>query len=225
MTITGNTVQIGYGAANSGEGSVDSEGIAIYNCNGASNITGNDVSVGPGVAYNGIIIEGPQTGAVSILANDVSINASAYCYAGIGISGSTGNASILANYVNSQSQPADGIALEGTSYTGTLTNVTVGLNAIDIQNSDESAVELIGAITKSTVSLNLISGNSYYGVSAVTDYNQSDICSSNSFLENLFLGYSASGATYFFDTTTSNNVVLGPYASVINNGTGNKIAH
>jgi hypothetical protein len=224
MTIAGNTIQIGT-ATDPGDGSFDSQGIAIYACAGAALVSGNNITVGPGVAYNGILVKGPATGAVTILGNEVRIDESALCYAGIGISGSTGPAEIFGNYIDSQSQSADGIALEGTSYTGTLSGVTIALNAIDIQNSDMSAVELIGAVTKSSIALNLISGNSAYGLSAETDYNPSDISSSNSFLENLFFGYSASQATIFLDTTTANNIVRGPYASVINNGTGNQISH
>jgi hypothetical protein len=224
ITIDANTVEVGF-ATTAGDGVVDSEGIEVDGSTGASVIADNTILVGPGFTYYGIKIQGPQTGAATILGNEIAINPAADSYAGIYIEGSNGGVQVLANYIDSGSESADGIYLEGsTNYWGTVSGATVALNDIDVA-SDMSAVELAGSVTKSSISLNLISGSSAYGVSALTDYNLSDLISSNYFLSNLFLGYSASTATFYFDTTTQNNVVRGPYATALNYGTGNSISH
>lgn len=224
MSIVGNNVSVGYATAD-GAGSLDSAAIAIYGCAGAAGITGNNVNVGPGTTYHGIRVLGPAaSGAVTLLGNQVTIDDNALCYAAIALNGATGNIQVLANSVDSGSEAADGIALEGNSSTGTISGATVALNAIDIENSDFSAIELIGAVSRSTISLNLITGDSAYAVSAQGDGNPADLASANYFLSNLLLGYSASDATVFFDTNTANNMFVGPYVKAINNGTGNKIS-
>ncbi len=224
MTITGNTIEVADDTT-AGDGLYDSEGIAVDYCSGASTISCNNISVGPGVCYNGILVQGPANGATSILANEVSIDEPAFCYAAIGVSGSTGTAQVLGNLIDSKSESADGIALEGTSSTGTVTGATVSLNGICIENSDVGAIGIYGAVNKSCLSLNLISGESAYALSASSDGNASDLASSNSFLNNLLLCYTATDASIFLDTNTVNNVVRGCYSSVINKGTGNQISH
>jgi hypothetical protein len=222
ITISGNTIEAGY-SNDPAAGTVDSEGIAVIGCAGAATISGNNVSVGTGVCYNGIVVRGPQTGAVTIVGNEVTIAANPYCYAGIGVTGSTGTVQVLANSIDSQSDFAAGIYLDGTASTGTVTGATVALNVIDIENSEIGAIELGGAVAKSSISLNLITGESADGIAAASDGTSTDLETSNTFLSNLFLGYTSTQATFFLDTTTSKNTVLGPYTSVINKGTGNTI--
>jgi hypothetical protein len=223
--LVGNTILVG-NAADATSGTVDCEAIAIAACPGTTNITGNNVQLLGGIAYEGIAAYGTQAGAVNIVGNEVSVSASAITHEAIGINGSIGASAILANSIQCDSSYAEGIALVGdaTSSRGTVSNVTVGLNVIDIANSYFGAIGLYGSVAKNSISLNLITGSSYYGVSANAEGDPSNMITSNSFLTNLFLGYSATGATLFFDTNTQNNVWRGPYTSVINNGTGNSIS-
>jgi hypothetical protein len=223
MTYVGNTIQAGY-ATDAAAGDVDCEALAIGHCPGASNITGNNIQIGPGIGYQGIALYGNTTGAASIVGNEVTVNAAAICHEAIGVNGTVGAVQIVANSIDCASSYAEGIALDGDIYRGTVSNVVVGLNVIDIDNSYFGAIGLYGAVTKCSISLNLITGSSYYGVSSNSDGGPAEIISSNSFLSNLFLGYTATGATVFFDTTTQNNVWRGPYTTVINNGTGNSIS-
>ena len=223
MNYVGNTIQAGF-ATDAAAGDVDCEALAVGHCPGASNITGNNIQMGPGIGYEGIALYGNTTGAATILANEVTVNAASICHEAIGVNGTVGPVQIVANSIDCASSYAEGISLVGDIYRGTVSNVTVGLNAIDIDNSYFGAIGLYGAVTKCSISLNLITGSSYYGVSSNSDGGPAEIISSNSFLSNLFLGYSATGATVFFDTTTQNNVWRGPYTSVINNGTGNSIS-
>ncbi len=223
--LVGNTVLVG-NAADATSGTVDCEAIAVAACPGTTNITGNNVQLLGGIAYEGIAVYGTQAGAANIVGNEVTVNAAAITHEAIGINGAVGASAILANSIDCASSYAEGIALVGdaTSSRGTVSNVTVGLNVIDIDNSYFGAVGLYGSVTKCSISLNLIAGSSYYGVSANAEGDPSNLITSNSFLSNLFLGYSATGATLFFDTNTHNNVWRGPYTSAINNGTGNTIS-
>jgi hypothetical protein len=220
--LVGNTILVG-NAPDSAAGGVDCEAIAIGACPGTTNITGNNVQVGAGIGYEGIAAYGSSTGAVNIVGNDVTVSAAAVCHEAIGINGTLGATTVLANSVDCASSYAEGIAIVGVN-NGPVSNVAVGLNAIYIENSFFGAIGLYGSVTKSTFSLNLISGSSYYGVSANAEGDPSNIISSNTFLSNLFLGYSATGATLFFDTNTQNNVWRGPYTSAVNNGTNNSIS-
>ncbi|HEX4138922.1 MAG TPA: hypothetical protein VHY09_01130, partial [Candidatus Methylacidiphilales bacterium] len=221
--ILGNTIQVGY-ATDAAAGQVDAEALTIGRCPGASNITGNNIQIGPGVGLDGIAVYGPSTGAATIVGNEVSVAETAFCYEAIGVNGSVGAVQILANSIDTQSSWADAVALVGSPDRGTVTNVAVGLNLIEIDNSNFGAIGLYGAVTKSTVSLNLITGEAAFALSANSDGNPADIISSNTFLSNVFLGFTATDATLFLDTNTQNNVWRGPYATVINKGTGNTIS-
>lgn len=223
MTIAGNTIVIG-DATDAAASQVNSTGIVDYDSTGAALISGNFVSVGSGVCFNAIAVHGPATGVINIIGNEVTVPESAICYNGIEITGATGAAMILANSIVSDSPYTAPIALVGeASQGGNVSNVTISLNAIDVENSNFGAITLLGAVAKSSISLNLITGESAYGISAETDYTPTDLIASNTFLSNLFLSYKAADATVFFDTTTSKNIFLGPYTTVINKGSGNTI--
>ena len=221
--LVGNTIQVG-NAADATAGTYDCEGIASAAATGTTNISGNNVQLLGGIAYEGIAAYGSSTGAVNIVGNQVSVNAAAITHGAVGIYGTVGAFTILANSIDCESSYAEGIALVGDIYRGTVSNVTVGLNGIYIENSYFGAVGLYGAVTKCSISLNLISGSSYYGISSNSDGGPRKSSAQIRSLSNLFLGYTATSATIFFDTTTQNNVWRGPYTSVINNGTGNTIS-
>ena len=223
MSIASNSIAMGT-ATDAAAGQVDAQGISIIHCSGASVVSGNNISIGSGVCYDGIATHGTATGAVTILGNYITIAEAAFCYEGIGINGSSGAVDVLANEIVSDGYYADAIALSG-GYNGTVTKATVGLNDIDMSNSAFGAIGLYGAVTNSTISLNLITGEAAYALSTSNDGTPTDLISSNSFFDNLIIGFTATQDTIYLDTNTVNNTVNGPYTTVVNNGTGNKLSH
>lgn len=224
MNISNNTLNLA-DVVGGNYGDVDSEGIAIVGSSGAATISRNKIFVGAGVCYDPIVIFGAQSGTALIEANQISI-APGNCYDAIGVFGITGQVEISRNSINSASAIADGIELVGGSlYGGDLTNALVHGNSIIMQNSSYGGISLYGAVSQCTIASNQVSGSAAYALDGSKVNDPSDICQQNAFLHNDTTQLTASVATIFLDTNTVGNIVKGPFETVIDYGTGNRIRH
>ena len=223
--LVGNTIQVG-NAADATAGTVDCEGIAIGACPGTTNITGNNVQVGPGIGYEGIAVYGPSTGAATIVGNEVTVNASAITHEAIGINGSVGRSRDprqlhrLRELVRGRCRPRrrplsrHSLKRDGGPQCDQHRQLLLWRRR-PVRGGDE-----VLDLAESHLGQFLLRRER----ERRRRRSRQNIISSNSFLSNLFLGYTATSATLFFDTNTQNNVWRGPYTSAINDGTGNSIS-
>ena len=224
MIISQNTLELGQ-IVGDNNGDIDSEGIAIVRCSGPALISGNKLTVGNGTCYSPIGLFGKGTGGALIVGNQISIG-QGNCDDAIGVFGPNGPIQILGNIVTSVCPLVDGIILVGVSpYGGGIDKALVAGNFITLHNSFYGGITLYGAVSNSNIDFNSITGDSAYALDALSSGDPSELCQSNHFLGNPITHYTGSVSTIYLDTNTVNNVVRGPYATVIDNGTGNQVSH
>jgi hypothetical protein len=224
MIISDNTLELGEIVGGS-DGQFNSEGIAIVTSSGPALITGNKITIGNGVFYGGIDLFGAGSGGALITANQISSGQGTSDDA-IGVYGPNGLIQILGNVITSQSSNVDGIFLAGLSlYGGNIDKALVLGNSVTLHHSSYGGITLYGAVSNSDIDLNYIAGDSAYALDGVSSGDPSELCQSNKFLGNLITHYVGFVSTIYLDTNTRNNVVRGPYATVIDNGTGNHVSH
>jgi hypothetical protein len=224
MIISDNTLELGEIVGGT-DGQFNSEGIAIVTSSGPALISGNKITIGNGVFYGAIDLFGAGSGGALITGNQISIGQGTSDDA-IGVYGPNGLVQILGNVITSQSPNVDAIFLAGLSlYGGNIDGALVLGNSVTIHHSSYGGITLYGAVSNSDIDLNYITGDSAYALDAVSSGDPSELCQANKFLGNLITHYAGSVSTIYLDTNTRNNVVRGPYATVIDNGTGNHVSH
>lgn len=200
VTISNNTFQLGQSPTDLGF--VNSAAIAAIRCHAPVNIFGNTIAIGPGVVFSGIVI----------------------------IGGPDARYHVFSNTLNTQGPFTDGIDTIGvTGDPGVTVSAVIENNSINLLNTDiaqGSGIGLIGAVTKSTIQGNVITGSGptamFGGGSFLGDPTLK--VSNNRFLFNDISQLIPSVASIFFDQQTVNNTVRGQCVAVIDLGTGNDIS-
>ena len=224
MIISDNILELGEIVGGT-DGQLNSEGIAIVTSSGPALISGNKITIGNGLFYGAIDLFGESSGGALITGNQISIGHGSSSDA-IGVYGANGPIQILGNVITSESQYVDGILLWGTGfYGGDIDRALVLGNSVTLHHSSYGGITLYGAVSNSDIDLNHITGDSAYALDAISSGDPSELCQSNKFLGNLITHYVGSVSTIYLDTNTRDNVVRGPYATVIDRGAGNQVSH
>jgi hypothetical protein len=83
----------------------------------------------------------------------------------------------------------------------------------------------VRGVAQAKKSIAAVTGDSAYALDALSSGDSSELCQSNKFLGNLITHYVGPVSTIYLDVNTQNNVVRGPYTTVIDKGTGNQVSH
>lgn len=198
VTISNNTFHLGQ--LPSDLGFVNSAAIACVRCHSVVTISGNMITIGPGIVFSGIVT----------------------------IGGPDARYHVFGNTINSQGPFTDGIDVLGvTGDPGVTVSAVIENNSINLLNTDieqGSGIGLLGTVTNSTIQGNAVTGigpTALYAVGALAPDGQ---VSNNRFLFNHIAQLTASVATIFFDEQSANNIVRGPCVSVLDLGVGNDIS-
>jgi hypothetical protein len=198
VTISNNTFQLGQSATDLGF--VNSSAIACIRCHSAVTISGNMITLGPGIVLGGIsIIGGPDA-----------------------------RYHVFGNTINTQSPFADGIDAVGlTGDPGATVSAVVESNSINLLNTDiqqGSGIGLLGTVTNSTIQGNVVTGNGPTALYAIGSLAPGEEVSNNRFVFNDIAQLAPSVATIFFDEQTEYNIVRGQCVSVLDLGLNNNIS-
>jgi hypothetical protein len=198
LTISNNTFQLGQSVTDLGF--FGSAAIGCTRCHSTVTISGNMITIGPGVVFNGIAISG----------------------------GPDARYHVFGNSINSQGPFSDGIDIFGQgSDPGATVSAVIENNSINLLNTDieqGSGIGLVGTVTNSTIQGNVVTGNgptALYGFGALAPGEE---VSDNRFLFNDIAQLAPSVASIFFDEQTASNIVRGQCVSVLDLGLNNNIS-
>lgn len=198
VTISNNNFQLGQSVSDNGF--VNSGAIACVRCHSLVSISGNSITLGPGIVVAAISIAG----------------------------GPDARYHVFGNMINSQGPLADGIDAVGiTDDTGVTDQAVIERNIINLLNTDVelgSGVGLLGTVTNSLIQNNSITGNAPAALFAFGSFAPGQQVSNNRFMNNDIASVYASVATIFFDEQSVNNIVRGQCVDVIDLGIGNNIS-
>ena len=198
VTISNNTFQLGQSASDLGF--VDSAAIATIRCHSPVAISGNMITIGPGVVFSGIVIFG----------------------------GPDARYHVFGNTINRQGPFTDGIDVIGlTGDPGVTVSAVIENNSINLLNTDiaqGSGIGLLGTVTNSTIQNNVMTGNGPTALYAVGALAPGEQVSNNRFLFNDIASVNAFVAAIFFDEQTANNIVRGQCVPVLDLGTNNDVS-
>ena len=198
VTISNNTFQLGQTAAT--VGFLNSAGIGCVRCHKAVTISGNMITIGPGIVFNGIVTVG----------------------------GPDARYHVYSNTINSQGPLSDGIVVFGVADDpGPTVSAVIENNFITVHNAENffGGIDLFGAVSSSTTQGNIIRGDA--GAALNMDQlfpGDTGLVSSNRFLFNDIASVTVSGVPIFLGANTVNNLVRGQCVDVIDLGVSNDIS-
>src|SRR4029077_20571593 len=165
-------------------------------CHSVVTISGNMITIGLGIVFDGISIEGDGDARYHVFDNTI----------------------------NCQGPWPDGIDVFGqTGAQGPTVSAVIERNSITVHNEFFTGIGLAGAVSNCTVQGNTVTGDAGAALVATSLFPNGDLVSSNRFLNNDITSLNASLASIFFDTNTLNNLVRGQCVSVLDLGTGNNV--
>jgi hypothetical protein len=201
VTISNNTFLLGQSVSDLGF--FGSSAIGCTRCHSVVTICGNMITIGPGVVFSGMSIDGDADARYHISGNTI----------------------------NSQGPLTDGIDIIGvTGGTGPVVAAVIEHNAITVHNSANlfAGIDLIGAVSQSTIEGNTVTGDTGVALSGFSFFpgDQIDQTISNRFLNNDIASVTVPPGfpLVFFDTTTVNNILRGQCVTVVDLGVGNDIS-
>ena len=195
VTISNNTFQLGQ--LETDAGFVNSAAIAALRCHSPVSISGNVITIGLGIVFDGIFIEGDADARYHVFDNTI----------------------------NCQGPWPDGIDVFGqTGGQGPTVSAIIERNSITVHNGFFAGIALVGAVNNCTLQGNTVNGDAGAAFVASFPFPNGDTVNSNRFLNNDIGSLNASVASIFFDTNTLNNVVRGQCVSVLDLGTGNDVS-
>ena len=199
VTISNNTFQLGQLASDFGF--VNSGAIACIRCHSAVTISGNTITIGPGVVFDGIAL----------------------------IGGAQARYNVIGNIINSQGPFTDGIDVVGIAGDpGPIVAAVIQNNSITVHNAVNffSGIGLFGAVSNSTIQGNTVMGDAGAALNADEVFlgDLTDQVLSNRFLFNDIASVTVSGAHIFLGENTANNLIRGQCVDVIDLGVGNDIS-
>jgi hypothetical protein len=195
VTISNNTFQLGQLATDAGFN--NSAAISCLRCHSVVTISGNMITIGLGIVFDGISIEGDADARYHVFDNTI----------------------------NCQGPWPDGIDVFGqTGAQGPTVSAVIERNSITVHNEFFTGIGLVGAVSNCTVQGNTVTGDAGAALVATFLFPNGDLVSSNRFLNNDITSLNASLASIFFDTNTLNNLVRGQCVSVLDLGTGNDVS-
>ena len=199
VTVSDNTFQLGQLASDLGLN--NSGAIACIRCHSVVTISGNMITIGPGIVFDGIAMVGDADARYHV--HDNTISSQGPITDGIDVFGQGGD-------------PGPTVAAVIEHNNITVHNGTSGFNGLS----------LIGAVSQSTIQGNTLNGDAGVALDALALFpgDQIDQGVSNRFLFNDIANVTVSFSHVAFDTNTVNNIVRGQCVDVIDLGIGNDIS-